>query len=234
MAAWGLIVAVLLVVGTLPFFLGLAVVIPVLGHATWHLYRETIEPELNLQPLHPARRARASPRRISRPTVPLAAQGTHGLHESRDQTAGRLSTGGLSIHAAAQRCLELDVNAMARSVTGARRNGSLVLAAVAPNIRCGFDTNVDERVDFGANDIMTSRFSVRALALGALLLTSAAPALAAPCGTGTFEAWLEDFKKEAAAKGISQSAIQAGLTGVTLDKAVHCARPFAEGFQPEL
>jgi uncharacterized membrane protein len=41
-AAWGLIVAALLVAGTIPFFLGLAVVIPVLGHATWHLYREAI------------------------------------------------------------------------------------------------------------------------------------------------------------------------------------------------
>jgi uncharacterized membrane protein len=58
MAAWGLIVAVLLVAGTLPFFLGLAVVIPLLGHATWHLYRETIEPELNPQPL-PSRAHRA-------------------------------------------------------------------------------------------------------------------------------------------------------------------------------
>jgi uncharacterized membrane protein len=53
MAAWGLIVAVLLAAGTLPFFLGLAVVIPLLGHATWHLYRETIEPELNPQPQPP-------------------------------------------------------------------------------------------------------------------------------------------------------------------------------------
>ena len=53
MAIWGLIVAVLLVAGSLPFFLGLAVVIPLLGHATWHLYRETIEPELNPQPLPP-------------------------------------------------------------------------------------------------------------------------------------------------------------------------------------
>jgi uncharacterized membrane protein len=42
MAAWGLIVAVLLVVGSLPAFLGLAVVIPLLGHATWHLYRKTV------------------------------------------------------------------------------------------------------------------------------------------------------------------------------------------------
>jgi uncharacterized membrane protein len=53
MAAWGLIVAVLLVAGSLPAFLGLAVVIPLLGHATWHLYREVIEPELNPQPLPP-------------------------------------------------------------------------------------------------------------------------------------------------------------------------------------
>src|SRR5258708_17678002 len=67
---------------------------------------------------------------------------------------------------------------------------------------------------------MTSGFSPRTIALGALLLTSAVPALAAPCGTGTFEAWLEDFKKEAASKGISQPAIAAGLTGVALDQAI--------------
>jgi uncharacterized membrane protein len=53
MAVWGLIVAALLVAGSLPAFLGLAVVIPLLGHATWHLYREVIEPELNPQPLPP-------------------------------------------------------------------------------------------------------------------------------------------------------------------------------------
>jgi uncharacterized membrane protein len=53
MAVWGLIVAVLLVAGSLPAFLGLAVVIPLLGHATWHLYRQTIEPELNPQPPPP-------------------------------------------------------------------------------------------------------------------------------------------------------------------------------------
>src|ERR1700682_1497100 len=53
MVLWGLIVAVLLVAGSLPFFLALAVVIPRLGHATWHLYRRVIEPELNPQPLPP-------------------------------------------------------------------------------------------------------------------------------------------------------------------------------------
>jgi uncharacterized membrane protein len=45
MAMWGLIVAALLVVGTVPLFLGLAVVVPVLGHATWHLYRLAVEPD---------------------------------------------------------------------------------------------------------------------------------------------------------------------------------------------
>jgi uncharacterized membrane protein len=43
MALWGLIVAAALVLGTIPFFMGLAVVLPVLGHATWHLYRRTVE-----------------------------------------------------------------------------------------------------------------------------------------------------------------------------------------------
>ena len=53
MAAWGLIVAVLLVVGSIPLFLGLAVVIPLLGHATWHLYRKVIAPDPNKRPVTP-------------------------------------------------------------------------------------------------------------------------------------------------------------------------------------
>ena len=43
MAVWGLIVAALLLLGSLPAFMGLAVVMPVLGHATWHLYRKTVD-----------------------------------------------------------------------------------------------------------------------------------------------------------------------------------------------
>jgi uncharacterized membrane protein len=43
-AAWGLIVAALLVLGSLPFLVGLAIVVPVLGHATWHLYRKVVGP----------------------------------------------------------------------------------------------------------------------------------------------------------------------------------------------
>jgi uncharacterized membrane protein len=50
MALWGLIVAVLLFVGSLPAFLGLTVVLPVLGHATWHLYRKVIEADPNPHP----------------------------------------------------------------------------------------------------------------------------------------------------------------------------------------
>jgi uncharacterized membrane protein len=42
MAVWGLIVAIGLAVGSIPFFVGLAVVIPILGHATWHLYRKIV------------------------------------------------------------------------------------------------------------------------------------------------------------------------------------------------
>ena len=42
-ALWGLIVAVALVLGSVPLFFGLAVVMPVLGHATWRLYRKAIE-----------------------------------------------------------------------------------------------------------------------------------------------------------------------------------------------
>lgn len=43
MASWGLRVAGLLVLGCLPAFIGLAVVLPVLGYATWHLYTRLVE-----------------------------------------------------------------------------------------------------------------------------------------------------------------------------------------------
>lgn len=42
MALWGLIVAGSLVVGMIPLLVGLAIVLPVLGHATWHLYRKVV------------------------------------------------------------------------------------------------------------------------------------------------------------------------------------------------
>ena len=43
MGVWGIIVTGALIIGSLPFFVGLAVVMPVLGHATWHLYRAAVE-----------------------------------------------------------------------------------------------------------------------------------------------------------------------------------------------
>lgn len=42
MATWGLIVAIGLALGSIPAFLGLIFVMPVLGHATWHLYRKAV------------------------------------------------------------------------------------------------------------------------------------------------------------------------------------------------
>jgi uncharacterized membrane protein len=67
MAMWGLIVAALLVLGSLPALLGLAIVMPVLGHATWHLYRKVVVPgassheELPRPPERPRRYAAQFP-----------------------------------------------------------------------------------------------------------------------------------------------------------------------------
>jgi uncharacterized membrane protein len=52
MALWAAIVAALLVIGSLPFLLGLTVVVPVLGHATWHLYRSVVVPGTSRRPGH--------------------------------------------------------------------------------------------------------------------------------------------------------------------------------------
>ncbi|OJY10206.1 MAG: lytic transglycosylase [Rhizobiales bacterium 62-47] len=66
-----------------------------------------------------------------------------------------------------------------------------------------------------------SSFALPALALACLLAAPATGARAAvACGSGNFDAWLTDFKTEAAGKGIAQSAIDAGLAGVTLDQSV--------------
>ena len=44
MAVWGVIVVVLLAAGAIVFLIGLAAVLPILGHATWHLYRKVVKP----------------------------------------------------------------------------------------------------------------------------------------------------------------------------------------------
>jgi uncharacterized membrane protein len=43
MIFWGLIVSVALLIGTIPLLIGLAIIIPVLGHSTWHLYRKVVQ-----------------------------------------------------------------------------------------------------------------------------------------------------------------------------------------------
>jgi uncharacterized membrane protein len=55
MALWGLIVACSLLVGFLAFLFGLALVMPVLGHSTWHLYRKVVEPDLSPRPKYEPR-----------------------------------------------------------------------------------------------------------------------------------------------------------------------------------
>lgn len=54
-AIWGFVVAALLVIGSLPLFIGLAVVMPVLGHSSWHLYRKLVEPDPRPRPEKPPR-----------------------------------------------------------------------------------------------------------------------------------------------------------------------------------
>lgn len=44
MLVWAALIGVMTVLAMLPMFLGLLIVLPVLGHATWHLYRRLLEP----------------------------------------------------------------------------------------------------------------------------------------------------------------------------------------------
>jgi lytic murein transglycosylase len=82
---------------------------------------------------------------------------------------------------------------------------------------------------------MTPGSIFKTFAVFAALTIPASPVLAASCGTGSFASWLDDFKSEAAAKGISQSAIAAGLNGVTPDQAVlardRSQRVFSQSFE---
>lgn len=55
---WGLIVVVALILGTVPLLIGLAIVLPVLGHSTWHLYRKLVVPNPAPLPQRPLRRVR--------------------------------------------------------------------------------------------------------------------------------------------------------------------------------
>jgi uncharacterized membrane protein len=59
-AQWGLIVGVAMLLGALPAFLGLALVLPVLGHATWHLYRAAVPGAGDKRQAQPASASRAT------------------------------------------------------------------------------------------------------------------------------------------------------------------------------
>ena len=116
--------------GSLPFFLGLAVVIPLLGHATWHLYREVIAPDPNPRPIPPRAAARTAPRGgfPGRP-VSVAAQGRR-LGTGRPWRSSRRSIVDRRFGMpGCSDCLDL------QPVSGR----SLVLAAVAADISCWSD-----------------------------------------------------------------------------------------------
>lgn len=67
---------------------------------------------------------------------------------------------------------------------------------------------------------MFHRSLAGALFAALALSMMASSASAATCGSGGFETWIDGLKSEAAAAGISQRAITAALTGVTMDPAV--------------
>jgi len=62
----GLIVAGAAGDRSLPFFVGLAIVLPVLGHATWQLYRKVVEPDPNPPQQQPRPPKDTAMRQISR------------------------------------------------------------------------------------------------------------------------------------------------------------------------
>jgi uncharacterized membrane protein len=74
MTLWGLIVAGSLVLGFLAFFFGLALVVPVLGHSTWHLYRKVIERDLSSRPQQYDRRPQVKRYAAHFPAVLFSSQ----------------------------------------------------------------------------------------------------------------------------------------------------------------
>jgi lytic murein transglycosylase len=81
---------------------------------------------------------------------------------------------------------------------------------------------------------MSFRSFFTSFAASALVITTLSAASAAACG-GSFDAWLAEFKTEAASKGIAQNAIAAGLAGVTPDQSVlsrdKSQRVFSQSFE---
>src|SRR5438105_263832 len=68
----------------------------------------------------------------------------------------------------------------------------------------------------------------RVFLIGCLLLALAGTASAVPCGSGNFGTWLEGFKREALARGISQHTIGSALSAVQYDPRI-ISRDHAQG-----
>jgi membrane-bound lytic murein transglycosylase B len=111
---------------------------------------------------------------------------------------------------------------------------SLVLAAVGHDISLAGATFSSAK-RFRGGLMMNFRSFFCSFAACALVIAAVSAADAASCGTGSFDAWLADFKTEAAAKGISPTAIATGLSGVTLDQSVlsrdRSQRVFSQSFE---
>ncbi|CCE02461.1 lytic murein transglycosylase [Bradyrhizobium sp. STM 3809] len=82
---------------------------------------------------------------------------------------------------------------------------------------------------------MTVRILSASACLAILIALSAPATAAVPCGTGNFDGWLAEFKTEAAAKGISQTTINAAFSGLTPDQSVlnrdHSQKVFSQTFE---
>src|SRR5205085_1179685 len=87
---------------------------------------------------------------------------------------------------------------------------------------------------FRGGSTMNFRPIFNAVAAGGFIIATSSAAGAASCG-GSFDAWLNEFKAEATAKGIAQGAVATGLAGVTPDQAVlsrdKSQRVFSQSFE---
>ena len=67
---------------------------------------------------------------------------------------------------------------------------------------------------------MPKLFSFPEILVAGILCAVTGPAMAASCETGNFSSWLDGVRQEAAAQGVSASAIRSGLSGIGYDKRV--------------
>jgi membrane-bound lytic murein transglycosylase B len=89
---------------------------------------------------------------------------------------------------------------------------------------------------FGEKAMRTRSVRLAVLITGLCLVTlCTGPAAAATCGSGSFEGWLDSFRKEAAAQGIAERTLAAALNGVSYDPSVvtrdHSQGVFKQSFE---